>query len=309
MSEHFLVTGALGCLGAWTLRTLVREGVPAVGFDLGESRHRLELTLDAHELEQVELVRGDVTDLDALERALREHEITHVVHLAALQIPLAKADPVRGAQVNVVGTVNVFEAVKKHRDRVRGLAYASSAAVFGAAVDGLVEEDARPTPMTHYGVHKVANEGAARVYWLDDGVASVGLRPFIVYGPGRDQGLTAGPTLAMNAAARGEPYRIPFGGRAQYHYAPDAARAFVDAARACDEGAVVGNLGGPSVHMAEIVAAIEAVVPDAAGTITFDDVPLPIPGAFEARVLPARVTPIEVGVRETVEVFRARGPR
>jgi UDP-glucuronate 4-epimerase len=309
VSERFLVTGALGCLGAWTLRMLVREGVPAVGFDLGESRHRLELTLDEHELEQVELVRGDVTDLDALERALGEREITHVVHLAALQIPLAKADPVRGAQVNVVGTVNVFEAVKKHRDRVRGLAYASSAAVFGVAVDGLVEEDARPTPMTHYGVHKVANEGAARVYWLDDGVASVGLRPFIVYGPGRDQGLTAGPTLAMNAAARGEPYRIPFGGRAQYHYAPDAARAFVDAARACDKGAVVGNLGGPSVHMAEIVAAIEAAVPDAAGTITFEDVQLPIPGAFEARVRPARVTPIEVGVRETVEVFRARGPR
>jgi UDP-glucuronate 4-epimerase len=309
VSERFLVTGALGCLGAWTLRTLVREGVPAVGFDLGESRHRLELILDEQELEQVELVRGDVTDLDALEHALREHEITHVVHLAALQIPFAKADPVRGAQVNVVGTVTVFEAVKNHRDRVRGLAYASSAAVFGGSVDGLVGEDAPPDPVTHYGVHKVANEGAARVYWLDDGVPSVGLRPYVVYGPGRDQGLTAGPTLAMNAAARGEPYRIPFGGRAQYQYAPDAARAFVDAARTCDEGAVVANLGGPPVHMSEIVTAIEAAVPDAAGTITFEDVQLPLPGAFEARMRPARVTPIEVGVRETVEVFRARAPR
>jgi UDP-glucuronate 4-epimerase len=309
VSERFLVTGALGCLGAWTLRTLMRDGVPVVGFDLGGSRHRLELILDEEELGQVELVRGDVTDLAALEDALREHEITHVVHLAALQIPLAKADPVGGAQVNVVGTVNVFEAVKKHRDRVRGLAYASSAAVFGAAVDGVIQEDASVAPVTHYGVHKVANEGAARVYWLDDGVPSIGLRPYVVYGPGRDQGLTAGPTLAMNAAARGEPYRIAFGGRAQYHYAPDAARAFVDAARSAENGAVVANLGGPAVHMSEIVTAIEAAAPEAAGTITFDDVPLPFPDAFEARVRPAQVTAIDVGARETIEVFRAHGAR
>jgi UDP-glucuronate 4-epimerase len=284
----------------------MREGVPAVGFDLGESRHRLELILDEEEREQIELVRGDITDLGALERALAEHEITHVVHLAALQIPLAKADPVRGAQVNVVGTVNVFEAAKRLRATVRGVAYASSAAVYGAAADGVLREDAPATPVTHYGVHKEANEGAARVYWLDDGVPSVGLRPYVVYGPGRDQGLTAGPTLAMAAAARGESYRIPFGGRAQYQYAPDAARAFIDAARTCGGGAVVGNLGGPPTHMSEIVTAIEAAVPEAAGTITFDDVPLSVPQEFEAHVRPAPVTPIEVGVRETIDAFRTR---
>jgi UDP-glucuronate 4-epimerase len=308
VSERFLVTGALGCLGAWTLRTLMREGVPAVGFDLGGSRHRLELVLDEEELEHVGVVPGDVTDLAGVERALSEHEITHVIHLAALQIPLVRADPVRGAQVNVLGTINVFEAVKRRSGTVRGLAYASSAAVYGASHDGVLGEDAPATPVTHYGVHKEANEGTARVYWLDDGVPSVGLRPYVVYGPGRDQGLTAGPTLAMEAAARGEPYRIPFGGRAQYHYAPDAARAFVDAARTCDGGAVVGNLGGPSTHMSEIVAAIEAAVPEAAGTITFEDQQLPVPEVFEARVRPGPVTPIEVGVRETIDVFRGRAP-
>lgn len=304
--ERWLVTGALGCIGAWILRLLAEEGVPAVAFDLGGDTRRLELVLGGTGGAQPTLVRGDVTDLAALEHALDEHAITHVVHLAAMLIPLAKADPPRGAQVNVGGTVNVFEAVKRRRDRIRGLAYASSAAVYGEAAAGPVAEGAPPTPTTHYGVHKLANEGTARVYWGDDGVASVGLRPYVVYGPGRDQGLTADPTLAMAAAARGEEYRIGFGGRVQMHYAPDAARAFVDAARSATEGAVVGNLGGPPVHVAEIVAAIEAAVPEAAGTITYDEAQLPFPEEFEAVARPARVTPLGTAVRETIEHLRAR---
>jgi UDP-glucuronate 4-epimerase len=302
MSERFLVTGALGCIGAWVCRTLVDEGVPVVAFDLGTSRHRLELIMSADELAEVTFVRGDVTDLAAVERALDEHEITHVIHLAALLIPLAKADPPRGAHVNVVGTVNVFEAVK--RRGLAGLAYASSAAVYDAVDGTRVAEDAPGHPVTHYGVHKQANEGTARVYWLDDGVPSVGLRPYIVYGPGRDQGLTATPTLAMEAAARGDEYRISFGGRSQFHYAPDAARAFIGAARAPGEGAAVRNLGGPVVDMSSVVAAIEAAAPEAAGRITHEEHALPFPEEFESSGVLA--TPLEVGVRETVEHFRSR---
>jgi UDP-glucuronate 4-epimerase len=304
--ERFLVTGALGCIGAWTLRLLVREGVAAVGFDLGSDTRRLELIMDAGELGRVELVRCDVTDAPSIGAALDEHGITHVIHLAAMLIPLAKADPPRGALVNVVGSVNVFEAVRRRRGQVRGLAYASSAAVYGGG-DGRVPEDAAPAPGTHYGVHKLANEGTARVYWADDGVGSVGLRPYVVYGPGRDQGLTADPTLATAAAVRGEPFRIGFGGRLQLHYAPDAARAFVDAARRSEQGgALVANLGGPAVAVAEIVAAIEAAVPEAAGSITHAEEPLPFPEEFEGAVHPAPVTSLADAVRETVEVFRAR---
>jgi nucleoside-diphosphate-sugar epimerase len=287
-------------------RTLVRDGAGVVGYDLGDATHRLELVLSPEERGGVTLVRGDVTDLDALGAALDEHEVTHVIHLAALQVPFAKADPPRGARVNVLGTVSVFEAVKARRSRIAGVAYASSAAVFGAA-DGVVVEDGdRGEPATHYGVHKQADEGLARVYWRDDGVASVGLRPFVVYGPGRDQGLTAAPTQAMEAAARGEGFQIPFGGRAQYHYAPDVARAFVAAAReaGAGEGAVAANLGGPPVAMAEVVAAIEAAAPGAAGRITFDDVALPFPEELRTSRRVA-LTPLADGVRETIEHFRS----
>jgi UDP-glucuronate 4-epimerase len=299
--ERWLVTGALGCIGAWCCRQLVREGRAVVAFDLGEDRRRAELVMTTEELAGVEFMHGDITDLAALVRALDERRITHVIHLAAMLVPLAAADPPRGALVNVVGTVNVFEAVK--RRGLPGLAYASSAAVYDRS-DGLrVAEDADGHPINHYGVHKQANEGAARVYWNSDRVASVGLRPHIVYGPGRDHGSTAGPTLAMAAAARGDPYHIPFGGRAQFQYAPDAARAFIDAARSAGDGARVRNLGGPSEHVTDVIAAIEAAAPEATGTITFaEDVLLPLPEDMEtARPV---TTPLVVGVRETIELLR-----
>ena len=298
--ERWLITGALGCIGTWSCARLVREGKSVVGFDLGEDRRRAELVMTPEEVSAVNYVRGDVTDLEAIERVLAAQRITHVVHLAAMLVPLAAADPPRGALVNVVGTVNVFEAVK--RRGLPGLAYASSAAVYDRADGITVAEDADGHPINHYGVHKQANEGAARVYWRDDAVPSVGLRPHVIYGPGRDHGMTAGPTLAMAAAARGERYEIPFGGRAQFQYAQDAAAMFIEAARNPVDGAIVRNLGGPSEHVSDVVAAIQAVLPEATGTITFNaDQVLPLPEEMEAE-RPV-TTPLLQGVRETIELL------
>ena len=157
--------------------------------------------------DRVAVVRGDVTDVEALERVLDEHEITRVVHLAALQVPFVRANPPLGMRVNVAGTVNVFEAVSKRLDRIPGVAYASSAAVYGLSDPSPAPESGGTTPGTLYGVSKLADEGMARVYAADAGLPSIGLRPYVVYGPGRDQGMTSGPTMAMLAAARGEPLR------------------------------------------------------------------------------------------------------
>jgi UDP-glucuronate 4-epimerase len=303
--ERFLVTGAFGCIGAWATRLLVEEGVPVVAFDLGDDPFRLRLILTPEELENVTFARGDVTDLDGLEQTAAQHRITHVIHLAALLIPEIKTNPARGATVNVVGTTNVLEVAR--RCGLTGVAYASSAAVYGPHDGGGIEDARRPA--TLYGAFKLANEATARVYWEDEGVRSIGLRPYVVYGPGRDTGLTAGPTLAMAAAAQGEGYRIGFGGRCQLQLARDAARTFVQAARAAHQGAPVFNLGGPTSHIGDVVAAIEAAAPEAAGLIEFDDVQLPFPEELEAGDLEAVVgyapsTPLAEGVRETIELFR-----
>ena len=313
-NDRFLITGALGCIGAWTVRNLVREETPVVVFDLASDPRRLKLIMSDDELVRVTFVTGDITDLEALERALDDHAITRVIHLAALQIPFVRANPPLGARVNVVGTVNVFEAVARRRDRIGSLVYASSAAVYDAVdagESGVVAHGAVGHPTTLYGVFKQANEGTARVYWQDARVASIGLRPYIVYGPGRDQGLTSSPTKAMVAAALGKPYHIPYGGRAAYQYADDVARTFIACARAPFQGAEIFNLGGSVATMGEIVAAIEAAAPEVRGLITFDDKPLPFPEAFDAAPLEQVIgalpfTPLAQAVADTIALFRER---
>lgn len=309
--ERTLVTGALGCLGVWTVKALLALDDEPVGYDLGGDDSRLRLALDEDERARVTLVQGDVTDGNQLGRALDEHEITRVVHLAALQVPFCRADPARGAHVNVYGTVVVFEAVKARRGRIPGLAYASSTAVYNESDRSPAPESGGTEPSTLYGVYKLANEGTARVFWYDDDVPSIGIRPYVVYGPGRDQGLTSGPSLAMAAAARGEPYEIAYGGTAQYDFAPDVGRAFALAARAATDGAHVANFPGVPSTMNEVVQAIESAAPLAAGKITWLEGQLPFPESLQGVLLehlvgPLPRTPLADGVRFTVEHFRAR---
>lgn len=311
--ERFLVTGALGCIGAWTVKRLVGEGVSVTTYDLPGEPRRLRLIMDEAALATVRRVDGDIADGAAFERVVVEQGITHVVHLAALQVPFVRADPILGARVNVVGTANVLETARRHREQIRGLTYASSIGVYGpASADPPrpLADDAPLAPPTLYGVTKQANEGYARIFWEDHGLPSVGLRPFFVYGPGRDQGVSSTPTKAMAAAAVGRPYRISFGGTAVYQHADDVAEVFIRAVRSGAQGAPVHNLGGTTAAMAEVVAAIEAAAPEVAGRIGFEAAPLPVPegvdgGPLEALLGPIRWRSLGDGVRQTVEHFRA----
>lgn len=308
--ERFLVTGALGCIGAWVVRNLVRAGISTTVLDLAGEPRRMRLIMSGEEIDRVRFITGDITDLATVERALAEAGVTRVIHLAGLQVPFCQADPPLGARVNVVGTVNVFEAAR--RAGLQRVVYASSIAVYGPAEEypaGPVAHAAPLRPRTHYGVYKQANEGNARVYWQTGGLSSIGLRPYVVYGPGRDQGLTSDPTKAMLAAAAGRPYHLKFGGRFDFQFADDVAKTFILAARAPFEGAEVFNLRGSLVHARDIVAAIETVEPALAGQITFDDTPLPFPEDMDetplATVLgPLPNTPLQAGVAQTVDTFR-----
>jgi UDP-glucuronate 4-epimerase len=310
MQERFIVTGASGCIGAWVVRNLVRENVPVCIVDRDPNLRRLQLIMSPDELKRIRLENGDIADLSFLERALHDFGATHIIHLAALQLPFCKEDPPKGALVNVVGTVNVFEVAK--RLGLRKVVYASSAAVYGLSDEYLPEalpHEAPLHPRSHYGVYKQANEGSARVYWMDDGIPSIGLRPYVVYGPGRDQGMTSTPTKAMLAAARGEPYHISYGGRCGLQYADDVAKAFIKAARADFQGAEAFNIGGRSVSMEEVVETIEAVVPSQKGTITFEDKPLPFPEEMDnsqlvACIGPLHETSLRDGVSETIAIFK-----
>jgi UDP-glucuronate 4-epimerase len=306
-----LVTGALGCVGAWVVRRLIHEGDQVVAVDAGDDDYRLRYLLDADELSRVTRVTGDVTDGRCMKDTVERFDVSRVIHLAGLQVPACAADPVRGARVNVVGTLNLFEATAEGAASQAPLVYASSVAALASTDDG--EYDPSIPPSTHYGVFKLANEGSAAVYAKDKGRPSIGLRPYVVYGVGRDQGVTAEVTLAMMHAAEGSEHHIPFGGRVRLEYADDVAQAFVAASRASVTGAAVFDISTVAVEVADVVRAIETAVPEAEGRVTHGQKALPFPAESpgSSHAMPGAAltpTPLVDGVRETIAMFRCLGP-
>ena len=293
-----LITGGRGFIGAWTARVLLEGGHDVRTFDVQDDAALFERIVgDRGAGGHVAHVHGDITDAAQVDAAVDGCDA--VVHLAAVLIPTARRDPLLGARINVMGTLHVFEAAK--RSGVRGIAYASSAAVFGP------DDGVHPEPHTHYGAYKLCNEGCARAYWEDAGIRSVGLRPATVYGPGREIGVTADPTLAMRAAAEGQPYAIRFTGATGMDYVEDVARIFARAATETPDGAHVFSLQGQLATMDEVLAAIRAVIPDA--EVRAEGAPLMFAAEVDESPLHAlfpgvRRTPLAEGTDATIDFYR-----
>jgi nucleoside-diphosphate-sugar epimerase len=311
MSDTYFLTGALGCIGSWVVKHLVERGDHAVVYDLAGDPRRIRDILDEDHFAKVSFCEGDITDGEAVKRAVQESGASKIIHLAALQVPFCKADPAQGARVNVLGTIHLFEAAKAAG--VERLVYASSAAVYGPRAGGanVPDEGAECEPGTHYGVYKRANEGNARVYWQDDGVSSVGLRPLTVYGVGRDQGLTSAPTTAMKAAVLGQEFKIGFRGATDFHYVADTAAAFVASADRAPAGAQVYNLHGEAIEVDRFVELIdECSEPDKRGLVHTSGEPIQMPPAIDGTRIHEHITDLPTtavaeGVRETMVRFRA----
>ena len=309
-----LVTGAQGCVGAWVVKRLLGRGIDVLAFDLDADPVRLKLIAEAGELAKVRFETGRLEDGARLKALVKDGQVTHIVHLAAVLIPFCQANPAAGALVNVVGTLNVFEAARDAGRPVR-VAYASSAAVWGPAdhyQDRPLTEADKPHPATHYGVFKLANEDSARVFHSANGISSIGLRPWSVYGVGRDAGLTADATLAMRAAALGQDYRMRLTGYMDLQYVEDVAEAFVSCALAELPGAHVFNLAGEVVEMAALAELIGKLRPSAKGRITAEGPQVPVAFRMDNSALrqafpdlPA--TPLEEGTARTIELFERLG--
>lgn len=288
----------------------MERGISAVALDAYENRNRWERLLGSH-ASQVPLITGSLLDRTLLAQVFERHRITHVIHLAALLTPACQQDPFLGCEVNVLGSVALFEQAVK--SKIQGLSYASSLAVFGPEPDAALETSATSSQENRspsfYGAFKKAMELIAEQYWMHAGLPSVGIRPHVVYGPERDQGLTAGPSLAARAAAEGRPFQINYRGIVGYDYVEDVANAFVLAALQTPPGSIVVDLPSEPATVEQLVAAIERVVPQSTGTITIEGPTLPRNDSPRTQlitnVLPGwRPTSIADGIQRSVDFYR-----
>ncbi len=307
------MTGGYGCIGSWVAKQLVERGEEVWIFDLKEDTHRVDLLLDAGARAAVHFVQGDVSEPDQVRAAVERTGATKLLHLAGLQTPTCRANPILGAKVNVIGTLAVFEAAVALRGQVERVVYASSAAVHGPAEpesQGPLGDEVRLSPLTHYGAYKVCNELNARVYWLEQGLKSVGLRPWTVYGVGRDFGMTSEPTKAIKAVAAGRPYRISYGGKQDLQYVGDVAGTFLRALDAPIDGAEAFNVRGAVEPIESFVRLLREVAPDAETLVSHGDRQLPIAfdlddARLDRRLGPIPRTPLRDGIAETYRRFAA----
>ncbi|GEO84816.1 MULTISPECIES: NAD-dependent epimerase/dehydratase family protein [Alphaproteobacteria] len=289
--SRILVTGGMGFIGQRTITMLMRAGHDVRIFDLKPDRARLPPGT------RVELVAGDITDGQAVAQAVDGCD--GIIHLAGLMTVDCANNPVLGVRVNLIGSLNVFGAAAPRRLPV---AYLSTAGVFGPD-DGI-----NPRPMTIYGATKLAVEGAARAFHADHGVPSLGLRPYIVYGPGISSGLAAGPSIAIAASVRNEPAIIRFSGRAGFVHVDDVARMLIAAMDVPLDQATALTMAGDTREMDDFVR--ELARQSGWSGISVEGLPLRIPADLASDVVPAWLgaqpsTAMEEGITLSLSELKA----
>jgi UDP-glucose 4-epimerase len=292
---NVIVFGGAGFLGSWIVKKLIESDYNVTVFDLRIDNYLLK-KLIGDKVSQVKFITGDITNYDQVLSSI--NKIDYVINLAGLMTPDCGKNPILGAQVNILGAINVFEAVKDHG--ISFVVYASSAGVFGQ------NDKYFPFPETHYGSYKLAVEGIARAYFLENKISSIGIRPFVIYGPGREVGGTAGVTLACKAAKEGTSFSVNFSGSAGFVYVEDVASLAKLSLEKYPLGANTININGITTSVKNFTKIIKNQIPLANISIKGDALPVVdeiLGGSPKELFKEFQYTSLENGINETIDFY------
>ena len=271
-----LITGS-GLVGTSFAQFAVQRDVRLVFYDVQPHGEYLQRKLPGAD---VEFVQGDILDLPALLDAMTEHRVDTVVHTAGLVGTKVAEAPYTGIQINVMGTINVLEAVRLAG--VRRLVHISSLSVYDQRRDcpAPLREDFPRGEGRLYDNTKVAKELMVEAYQRLYGFEVIVLRLAKLYGLGHFQGGSAGGRLIqtlLQCGLRGEVARVPrpLTTDFEYVYAKDVGRAVDIAATIPPPEEATFNIGtGEVLTFEELTAAIRKVLPE----LEVEILPGPPPG-------------------------------
>ena len=243
------VTGAYGLLGSWLVKALLQAGARVTVLKR-DATAVATLALEGTE-ERVNVVHGDCTAAETMDRALGEYEVDTLFHLAAQTIvPAANRAPVPTFQANVAGTWTVLEACRRHG--VRRVVVASSDKAYGEHEELPYREDFALRARFPYDASKAAADLIARSYWHTFGLPVAVTRFANLYGGGDLNPSRLIPEV-VSAAIEGRPAIVRSDGSPQrdFLYVEDAVAAYLALAAALDGDGAAGeafNAGGGRAH-------------------------------------------------------------
>lgn len=314
--DKYVITGAQGFLGSWIIkRLLLQKHVEIVGLDVTSKPTILNQICTKDELERIKIISTNITNFDNLLDFFNDYKPNYVLHLAGAQVPTCKERPAFGALINVVGTANIFE-VARLQNSVKTIVYASSAAVCGPSTDYSqrpVNDNDFHKPRTIYGIYKQSTEGIAKMFWQDNKIPSVGIRPLVCYGVGRELGISSDPTKAIKSAILGHRMSIGFKGATVFNFAQDIADIFIRSCLAVENtpNAYACNISHCASTVENFVDYIYDLIPKSRHYITIDPraINLPFPTKFKQNnldlLLPNYIpnTELKCGIKKTIRLF------
>src|SRR5439155_8557285 len=223
-----LVTGAGGFIGSHLVETLAARNARVRAFVRYTSRRDLGLLgfIAADLLPTVEIVAGDLRDLDAVREAARECEV--IFHLGALvAIPYSYRHPREVVESNVLGTLNVLEAARAQG--VGCVIHTSTSEVYGTALSARISEDHPLQAQSPYSASKIGGDGLVTAYWRSFELPVVTVRPFNTFGP-RQSARAVIPTIICQALTRSEVRLGSLEPVRDYTFVADTAAGFLAAA-------------------------------------------------------------------------------
>ena len=293
--KKIIIFGGCGFLGSWIVKAFLKKSYSVSVFDLKIQKELLSYVI-GEEINKIKFINGDITNYDQVQEAT--NNMDYVINLAGLMTPDCSSNPILGVKVNVLGSINVFEALKKNNTKF--LVYASSAGVFGQ------KDNYYPFPETHYGAYKLAVEGVARAYFNEAGISSVGIRPYVIYGPGREVGGTAGVTLACKAAKQGDSYTVNFLGKAGFVFVEDVADLVEMSIVQMPSGALTFNINGITADVSDFINLIKKNIPQSDITIKGNSLSVvnEIRGNEPSKTFKKfKYTSLEDGIKRTIDFY------
>lgn len=259
IQKRVLVTGAGGFIGSHLVEKLVSLGARVRCFvryrgdgGIGELEN-----LSKEILEKIEIVRGDLKNVDSVKRAIKNIEV--VFHLGALiAIPYSYEDPRDFIETNVLGTLNILRNCQE--ENVEKIIITSTSEVYGTAIYSPIDEKHPLQPQSPYSASKIAADNIALSFYRTYNLPVTIIRPFNTFGP-RQSTRAVIPTIITQALTKDSIKLGSLSPKRDFNFVEDTVEGFIKIAESDNSEGKVINIGsGKTISIGGIIEIIKKIM-------------------------------------------------